>query len=61
MRQIISIISHKSACTAELESHVNNVQINPHNKALNGLDAAFFVFFLCNIKRNQLETLPKRN
>lgn len=45
MREIISIISHKSACTAELESHVNNVQINPHNKALNGLDAAFFVFF----------------
>lgn len=60
MRQIISIISHKSACTAELESHVNNAQINPHNKALNGLDAALF-FFKCNIKRNQLETLPKRN
>lgn len=59
MREIIIIISHKSACTAELESHVNNAQINPHNKALNGLDAGFF--FKCNIKRNQLETLPKRN
>ena len=59
MRKIISIISHVSACTAELASHVNNVQIKPSQQSVQW--PRYSIFLKCDIKRNQLETLPKQN